>query len=178
MEKQIDFSRFTGVRADSGGRAETEDVARLQNPRQQLRPQSEIERHPTYYQRSQEREGRSEWSGGSMDWLRMPGSLCHWLARHSSGPRKYASFTATAPSALMVSNMAAVAIRACLKLMRRLSCETGGTQIARVLRLALAETETVSGVVFIGDHLRGRSRRAARAGGGARAKVHAAIRVS
>jgi hypothetical protein len=36
--------------------------------------------------------------------------------------------------------------------MRRLSCETGGTQIARVLRLALAETEKVSGVVFVGDH--------------------------
>jgi len=36
--------------------------------------------------------------------------------------------------------------------MRRLSCETGGTQIARVLRLALDEPEPVSGVVFVGDH--------------------------
>jgi hypothetical protein len=36
--------------------------------------------------------------------------------------------------------------------MRRLSCETGQTQIARLLRLALAETETISGVVFVGDH--------------------------
>jgi len=36
--------------------------------------------------------------------------------------------------------------------MRRISCETGETQIARVLRLALAEEEKISGVVFIGDH--------------------------
>jgi len=36
--------------------------------------------------------------------------------------------------------------------MRRLSCEAGYTQIARVLRLTLAEEEKVSGVVFVGDH--------------------------
>src|SRR5690349_19880798 len=36
--------------------------------------------------------------------------------------------------------------------MRRLSCETAYTQIARLLRLALAEPETICGVVFIGDH--------------------------
>jgi hypothetical protein len=36
--------------------------------------------------------------------------------------------------------------------MRRLSCETGYTQIARLLRVALAEDGPVSGVVFIGDH--------------------------
>jgi hypothetical protein len=36
--------------------------------------------------------------------------------------------------------------------MRRLSCESGETQIARVLRLALGETEKVSGVVYVGDH--------------------------
>ena len=36
--------------------------------------------------------------------------------------------------------------------MRRLSCEVGETQIARLLRLALAETEKLSGVVFVGDH--------------------------
>jgi hypothetical protein len=35
--------------------------------------------------------------------------------------------------------------------MRRLSCEAGETQIARVLRLALAEKEMVSGLVFVGD---------------------------
>lgn len=36
--------------------------------------------------------------------------------------------------------------------MRRLSCETGYTQIARMLRLALDEHEPVCGVVFVGDH--------------------------
>jgi hypothetical protein len=33
-----------------------------------------------------------------------------------------------------------------------LSCKTGATQIARTLRLALAEKEKLSGVIFIGDH--------------------------
>ena len=37
------------------------------------------------------------------------------------------------------------------KSMRQLSCELGGTQIARVLRLALKEKE-LSGVIYIGDH--------------------------
>jgi hypothetical protein len=36
--------------------------------------------------------------------------------------------------------------------MRRLSCEVGYTQIARVLRMALAEGENLSGLVFVGDH--------------------------
>jgi hypothetical protein len=36
--------------------------------------------------------------------------------------------------------------------MRRLSCEAGYTQIARVLRVALAEREFLSGLVFVGDH--------------------------
>ena len=36
--------------------------------------------------------------------------------------------------------------------MQRLSCETGETQIARVLRLALAEKEAVGGLVYVGDH--------------------------
>jgi len=35
--------------------------------------------------------------------------------------------------------------------MEKLSCVTGGTQIERVLRVALAETLPLSGVVFIGD---------------------------
>jgi hypothetical protein len=35
---------------------------------------------------------------------------------------------------------------------RRLCCETGETQIARLLRVALGEREKVSGVVFVGDH--------------------------
>ena len=33
-----------------------------------------------------------------------------------------------------------------------LSCSTGGTQIARVLKMVLGETEGVSAVVFVGDH--------------------------
>lgn len=61
----VDFSRFTGMRGDSGGRAESEDVARQQNPQQHLRPQHEIERHPDYFQRGREREGDSSFSGGS-----------------------------------------------------------------------------------------------------------------
>jgi len=36
--------------------------------------------------------------------------------------------------------------------MRQLSCRTGETQIARLLRAVLAETERISGVVFVGDH--------------------------
>ena len=36
--------------------------------------------------------------------------------------------------------------------MQKLSCEAGNTQIARVLRLALAEKEPVSGLVYVGDH--------------------------
>ena len=36
--------------------------------------------------------------------------------------------------------------------MRGLSTENGETQIARILRLALTEKETVCGVVFVGDH--------------------------
>lgn len=35
--------------------------------------------------------------------------------------------------------------------MEKLSCKAGYTQIAKLLRLALAETELLSGVVFIGD---------------------------
>jgi hypothetical protein len=38
------------------------------------------------------------------------------------------------------------------KSMLRLSCETGVTQIARVLRMALSEGDGVSAVVFVGDH--------------------------
>lgn len=54
MDARIDFSRFTGC-------TESCEAAR-----QQPRPQAEIERSPTSFQKQQEREGRSEWSGGSM----------------------------------------------------------------------------------------------------------------
>jgi len=36
--------------------------------------------------------------------------------------------------------------------MLKLACETGETQIARLLRMVLVETEQISAVVFIGDH--------------------------
>lgn len=39
-------------------RAENVEVARQQNP-------SQLERAPSSFQKTQEREGRSEWSGGS-----------------------------------------------------------------------------------------------------------------
>jgi len=58
-DSKIDFSRFTGG-------AETGEVSRQQNPQREVRPQSEKERAPDYYQRTQEREGKSEWSGGNM----------------------------------------------------------------------------------------------------------------
>ncbi len=53
-----DFSKYTG----SG---QGEDAKREQAPQEQLRPQAEKERAPSYFQRSQEKEGRSEWSGGT-----------------------------------------------------------------------------------------------------------------
>ncbi len=54
-----DFSKYT--------RSSIEDEAtRAQMPEAHLRPQAEKERAPDYFQRQQEREGRSEWSGGSM----------------------------------------------------------------------------------------------------------------
>ena len=36
--------------------------------------------------------------------------------------------------------------------MLKLSCERGGTQIAKLLRLVLAQNEKLSAVVFVGDH--------------------------
>ena len=57
-DRIIDYSRFTG--------AEGTEVIRQVDPRRELRSQAERERNPDYFQRAQEREGRSEWSGGSM----------------------------------------------------------------------------------------------------------------
>jgi hypothetical protein len=56
-DKKIDFARYRRS-------AENDQVERQQDPRQQLRPQSEIERHPTFFQRTAESEGRSNFSGG------------------------------------------------------------------------------------------------------------------
>ena len=50
----IDFSRFT----------QSQKVPRENDPQPQLRPQAEIEKSPTQYERKQEQEGRSNWSGG------------------------------------------------------------------------------------------------------------------
>jgi len=58
MSERIDYSRFTG--ADSG------EVARQIDPRRELRSQADRERPPDYFERRQEREGRSEWSGAGM----------------------------------------------------------------------------------------------------------------
>lgn len=57
-DKIIDYSRFTG--------AESAEAVRQLDPRRELRSQADKERVPDYFQRSQEREGRSEWSGSSM----------------------------------------------------------------------------------------------------------------
>lgn len=48
---------LAGIRAQSGGRAETECVSRHAHPERETRPQSEKERNPDYYTRQQ--EGRS-----------------------------------------------------------------------------------------------------------------------
>jgi len=57
-DKNIDFSRFTGV-------DNAEELRRV-DPRRERLSQADRERVPDYFQRQQEREGRSEWSGGSM----------------------------------------------------------------------------------------------------------------
>ncbi|MGD0798634.1 MAG: hypothetical protein ABR910_13015 [Acidobacteriaceae bacterium] len=45
--------------------AENDDVKRQLDPRRESMSPVEKEQSPTYYQRLVEREGRSEWSGGS-----------------------------------------------------------------------------------------------------------------
>jgi hypothetical protein len=47
-------------------RAATEGEDRQMRPERETRPQPEKERNPDYFQRRQESEGRSEWSGGRM----------------------------------------------------------------------------------------------------------------
>jgi hypothetical protein len=60
MDSRIDYSRFTGS-------AERTEAGRQQEPRQQVRPQAEIERNPPSFQKQQERErGDSSWAGSSM----------------------------------------------------------------------------------------------------------------
>ena len=59
MNGRIDYSRFTGV-------AEKGEAARQLSALQHPRSQTEIERNPSYFQKQQEQEGRSEWSGSYM----------------------------------------------------------------------------------------------------------------
>jgi hypothetical protein len=58
-DQHIDYSRYTGG-------VESEGVSHQKHPERHTLPQAEKERAPDYFQRSQERESRSEWSGGSM----------------------------------------------------------------------------------------------------------------
>ena len=58
-DQRIDYSRFTGG-------VEPEGVSHQKHPERETRPQAEKERAPDYTRRTQEREGRSEWSGGNM----------------------------------------------------------------------------------------------------------------
>lgn len=58
-DARIDYSRFTGG-------MEPEGVSHQKQPERETRPQAEKERAPDYYRRTLEREGHSEWSGGSM----------------------------------------------------------------------------------------------------------------
>jgi hypothetical protein len=55
MAETIDFSRY---------RRTAESEVERQGPDPQLRPRADIERNPTFFQRQQEQEGKSTWSGG------------------------------------------------------------------------------------------------------------------
>ena len=55
MDTRIDFSRFTG----------SEEVIRSVDIKREQTLPAVKERAPEYFQRAQEREGRSEWSGGN-----------------------------------------------------------------------------------------------------------------
>jgi len=61
-----EFERYlAGLRSQSGGRAENEEVSKGLNPQRETRPRFEIERHPDYFQRRAEAENRSNWSGAN-----------------------------------------------------------------------------------------------------------------
>jgi hypothetical protein len=63
-EDKIDLSKY--LRGQAGGRAATEEESKKAQPSRGEIPPSEKERFPDYHQRRTEREGRSNWSGGSM----------------------------------------------------------------------------------------------------------------
>jgi hypothetical protein len=56
--KKIDFSLY---RRSQGN----DEHERKLNPALHVRAQDEIERAPSFFQRQQEQEGRSNWSGGA-----------------------------------------------------------------------------------------------------------------
>jgi hypothetical protein len=58
-DPKIDLSKYVRPLPENG------EVCRQITPQRETRPQAEKERAPDYFQRTQEREGRSEWSGGS-----------------------------------------------------------------------------------------------------------------
>jgi hypothetical protein len=55
--KKIDFSRYRRP-------VEIDEFERQLTSTLHIRGQDEIERHPTFFRRQQEQEGRSNWSGG------------------------------------------------------------------------------------------------------------------
>jgi hypothetical protein len=63
---------LAGIRAQSGGRAESEYVSKRDLPQRETRPQGEKERSPDWYNRVQPASNErsnwsgSGWSGGSM----------------------------------------------------------------------------------------------------------------
>jgi hypothetical protein len=61
-DPRIDISKYLV----ESRQAEKEEVSRQMLPERETRPQHEKERTPDYFQRRQEQEGRSEWSGGTM----------------------------------------------------------------------------------------------------------------
>jgi hypothetical protein len=57
--ERIDITKYlAGIRIESGGRAETEEVSRLNQPQREMRPQAEKEAFPDYFQRQQKQRGR------------------------------------------------------------------------------------------------------------------------
>jgi hypothetical protein len=56
-QKLIDFEHYRLT-------FEKHELERQLNPNEHVREQREIEKHPTYFQKTVEREGRSNWSGG------------------------------------------------------------------------------------------------------------------
>jgi hypothetical protein len=64
--ERIDFSKYlAGMRAERGGRAESEGVSWHAHPQRETRSQSEKEQFPDYFQRQQkQKEQESEYRRG------------------------------------------------------------------------------------------------------------------